>query len=896
MIKKLLFSLLAVLPLCVSCYDDSFIWNELREHEVRISRLETMCLEMNANIVSLQAILEVLERNEYLTDIVAVEENGTVTGYKLTFTSGKTVTIYHGKDGKDGEDGQDGYAPVVGIAMDEDGEYYWTLDGEWMLDEKGDKISAMGKDGKDGQDGEDGKDGQDAVTPEFKVEDGYWHISFDGGKSWEKLGQATGDQGPQGKPGVGGDSMFTDVDYSSSEDYVILYLNNGMQIQIPTWSAFEALKEQCQQANANIEALQKIVEALQDNVSVVAVTPIYEGEAEVGYIISFSDGVKVTIYHGKDGSQGEPGEDGQPGEKGSTPSIGVKKDVDGLYYWTLDGEWLLDDAGNKVPTTGKDGVNGNPDEGGVPGNPGKDGVTPQLKIEENDWYVSYDNGETWEKLGPAVGDKGDSFFKDVDEDEHFVYFTLANGEKIVLPKQVSLAIEFDVDSVNGVVAMNPNSTREVRYSVTSVLPDVQVEVLWSGDVLAKVIPDQTGPSTGVIQVKVPGDNIDEYCKVVVLVSNGEKVIMKTLVVEREAIEVVEETEMEIPSEGGEVELAFMSNTVCEVAIPQEAQSWISVAPGTKALTRQTITLILEPNTLPVSRSAEVSVCGEEVSLTFTVTQDPAEVEEPEPDIEDPVDDWTTSEFYHRSVMMRFTADWCGYCPSMATAVTKAQEQLPNKIEAISVHGYDSALACSASEKLLNNYPVDGFPTGLVDGTTTILNDTSINVTTSAIISAVESTESRYDVLTGTSWTSSISGNTINMNLSTYVKKSGAYKVTTLLVEDKIISRQNGASDDYEHNGVLRAAMSDALGDSFTVSTDNTVKEFTYSATIPAGCKKENMRIVVYVQAKDGSTWYIDNSDTAKLGESKQLALVGGSQGGLDGEGNEGIVPGEDIML
>lgn len=668
MIKKLFFSLLAVLPLCVSCYDDSFIWNELREHEVRISRLETMCLEMNANIVSLQAILEVLERNEYLTDIVAVEENGEVKGYKLTFTSGKTVTIYHGKTG---EDGQDGYAPVVGIAMDEDGEYYWTLDGEWMLDEKGDKISAMGKDGKDGQDGEDGKDGKDAVTPEFKVEDGYWHISFDCGKSWEKLGQATGDQGPQGKPGVGGDSMFTDVDYSSSEDYVILYLNNGMQIQIPTWSAFEALKEQCQQANANIEALQKIVEALQDNVSVVAVTPIYEGEAEVGYIISFSDGVKVTIYHGKDGSQGEPGEDGQPGEKGSTPSIGVKKDVDGLYYWTLDGEWLLDDAGNKVPTTGKDGVNGNPDEGGVPGNPGKDGVTPQLKIEESDWYVSYDNGETWEKLGPAVGDKGDSFFKDVDEDEHFVYFTLANGEKIVLPKQVSLAIEFDVDSVNGVVAMNPNSTREVRYSVTSVLPDVQVEVLWSGDVLAKVIPDQTGPSTGVIQVKVPGDNIDEYCKVVVLVSNGEKVIMKTLVVEREAIEVVEETEMEIPSEGGEVELAFMSNTVCEVAIPQEAQSWISVAPGTKALTRQTITLILEPNTLPVSRSAEVSVCGEEVSLTFTVTQDPTEEEEPEPEPEEPIFELSKSraeigyeggfvevtvtanvEYYHS-----FTADW-----------------------------------------------------------------------------------------------------------------------------------------------------------------------------------------------------------------------------------------------
>jgi hypothetical protein len=38
--------------------------------------------------------------------------------------------------------------------------------------------------------------------------------------------------------------------------------------------------------------------------------------------------------------------------------IGVKKDADGIYYWTLDGEWITDSEGNKIPTTGKDGTDG----------------------------------------------------------------------------------------------------------------------------------------------------------------------------------------------------------------------------------------------------------------------------------------------------------------------------------------------------------------------------------------------------------------------------------------------------------------------------------------------------------------------------------------------------------
>ena len=410
------------------------------------------------------------------------------------------------------------------------------------------------------------------------------------------------------------------------------------------------LEKLCNEMNANISSLKTIVEALQTNDYVTSVTPVTEDGKEVGYTITFSKSGAITIYHGKDGADGTPGADGKDGTDGQTPVIGVRQDTDGVWYWTLNGEWLLDDSGNKIPTTGKDGADGEDGKDGVdgsdgapgaegadgsdgqdgaPGQDGKDGITPQLKIEDGYWYVSYDNGASWTEVGKAVGENGkdgedgtdgDSFFRSVTQDDANVYFTLADGTVIALPKKVSLSIKFDSEDL---VVMAPNSTRDIRYTVTSVLPDVEVEALSSGDVQAKVVPDETGESTGVIRVRIPGDSIDEYCKVVVLVSNGEKVIMRTLTFEEEAIEVVDEAKVTANAEGGEVELLYLSNVECEVVIPEDAKSWISVVPATRAMEKQTITLKLEPNK-GAARSAEVMIqsIDKDLSLIYTVSQEP----------------------------------------------------------------------------------------------------------------------------------------------------------------------------------------------------------------------------------------------------------------------------------
>lgn len=179
----------------VSCeYDDSELREKINDHENRIAQLEELCSQMNTNISSLQTIVSSLQDNDYVTSITPVTSGGETIGYTINFSKSGPVTIYHGEDGKDGtdgqdgEDGKDGHTPIVGVKIASDGNYYWTIDGEWLLDDEGNKIRA---DGIDGQDGANGSDGQDGITPLVKIENGYWYVSYDNGVSWEQLGAAT---------------------------------------------------------------------------------------------------------------------------------------------------------------------------------------------------------------------------------------------------------------------------------------------------------------------------------------------------------------------------------------------------------------------------------------------------------------------------------------------------------------------------------------------------------------------------------------------------------------------------------------------------------------------------------------------------------------------------------
>ena len=218
---------------CVK-FDDSHLWDSINSLNDRVERLEDICDRMNTNISSLQAIVQALENNDAVTSVSSLPD---ASGYTITFASGKVITIYNGTDGKDGEDGkdglngtdgQDGRTPIISIRQDIDGVYYWTVDGEWLIVD-GQKVKAVGTDGKDGIDGQDGEDGKDGITPQFKIENGYWHISYDNGMSWIQLGKATGDNGLNG---ADGESLFKGVSIENGYVYFILNDTESTVIKI----------------------------------------------------------------------------------------------------------------------------------------------------------------------------------------------------------------------------------------------------------------------------------------------------------------------------------------------------------------------------------------------------------------------------------------------------------------------------------------------------------------------------------------------------------------------------------------------------------------------------------------------------------------------------------------
>lgn len=342
-------------------------------------------------------------------------------------------------------------------------------------------------------------------------------------------------------------------------------------------SRLAALEELCSQLNTNIVSLQQIVEALQGNDYVTGVVPVVENGETVGYTISFSKSGPVTIYHGKKGENGQ---------NGTTPVIGVEQDTDGLYYWTLDGEWLTDDEGSKILAQGMAGksayelavekgyrgtldewlasLNGsNGDDGksayelavengyqgteeewlaslkGSAGDQGDDGVTPKLEVRDDGyWYISYDNGQTWNKLGPATGDPGedgDSMFSDIDvSDPDYLVLTLAEtGASIKLPYYKD---KFDLLFVSGSdrvkemsVYCGPGATAEVEYELTNPL-NVQVAIECISHSGYKVAVDKSAKKITVSAPDDPAAITDPESEILVFASDDERTVMRKLVV------------------------------------------------------------------------------------------------------------------------------------------------------------------------------------------------------------------------------------------------------------------------------------------------------------------------------------------------------------------------------
>lgn len=341
------------------------------------------------------------------------------------------------------------------------------------------------------------------------------------------------------------------------------------------------LEELCKQMNTNISSLQKIVVALQDNLSISKVEQISDG-----YIIHFSDGSTATIKNGKNSED--------------APIIGVKKDTDGIYYWTLDGEWLTDEKGNKVKAQGTDGKDG---VDGEDGTNGKDGITPQLKIENGRWMLSMDNGKTWTDIGQATGADGtdgedgvdgkdgtNGIFKSVTEDNDNVYFTLEDDSVITIPKSDNskFAIAFDTTDI---AILNGGESKTISYTITDATKNTVVKAIAQDGWKVKV--DATSTDKGTITITAPNPIVES--EILVFANDGSyRTVMVSLNCMQGQINIADNS-INATSAGGTQEIKLTTNLDYTIEIPEDAQSWLSLAPETRALREDTIVFEVTAN-------------------------------------------------------------------------------------------------------------------------------------------------------------------------------------------------------------------------------------------------------------------------------------------------------------
>lgn len=269
-----------------------------------------------------------------------------------------------------------------------------------------------------------------------------------------------------------------------------------------------ALEEKVDAMNGNLSALSEIMTAMLNNDFVTDVT-MNAGSDVTSYSITFSKSGKITVLcgrdglDGRDGRYGKDGRDGQDGKDAGTPEVTIAKDVDGVWYWKVNGSWLYDSRMNKVPVAGADGC------------------VPRLKIEGVYWYISYDKGVTWERVASSVRPGESYLFKSVDcsSSDDYIEFVLTNGEKIQIPKDSPLRLDFS--SYEGIDA---GGTVTLNYYIYGYEGIPEIAVIEPGGWTATV--NKTSNDKGTITVTAPDPLV--FQSILVFVSCDGRTIMRSI--------------------------------------------------------------------------------------------------------------------------------------------------------------------------------------------------------------------------------------------------------------------------------------------------------------------------------------------------------------------------------
>ncbi|MGN1210619.1 MAG: PL29 family lyase N-terminal domain-containing protein [Candidatus Cryptobacteroides sp.] len=328
------------------------------------------------------------------------------------------------------------------------------------------------------------------------------------------------------------------------------------------------LKTLCQQLNNDVASLNKFMEAYEGCKMITNVV-----ETSFGWTIYFNDGTDCDIRNGIDGDKGDTGDKGDKGDTGEAPVIGIKQDTDGIFYWTLNGEFIVVD-GKQIPTTGKDAV------------------APTFRVNgDNMLQASYDGGESWSDVGKIEGvTTTPSAIIDVKDGEDMVEFVLDETHSVFINKFKPLKISVSAPVCTG-------DTYTATYTLVGAKEDVQVVCSANGD--WKVSVSRIDATSGTLTFTAPA--VWEDGCILVFAYSEEQIAMTVVSISDDKI-VVSQNEYPVSAAASSFEVPVSANFVPSVSA---SEAWLTVT-ETKAMTDYKYTVTVEANPNETERQAVIN--------------------------------------------------------------------------------------------------------------------------------------------------------------------------------------------------------------------------------------------------------------------------------------------------
>lgn len=210
--------------------------------------------------------------------------------------------------------------------------------------------------------------------------------------------------------------------------------------------------------------------------------------------------------------------------------------------------------------------------------------------------------------------------------------------------------------------------------------------------------------------------------------------------------------------------------------------------------------------------------------------------------------------FNQNVLIEdYTGTWCGYCPRISHAIDLVNQQTSEAV-VVAIHRGSSDpynFPAGVLEDLIN---LLGYPTAMLNRTTEWNNPEPNNVN-----QVINLTSGLADV--GLAIGSSLDG--FGMNINVKVKFGGQFshssaKLVLYVLEDGLLFDQSNSTSYYggstvisnfEHNHVLRASLSNLMGDQIpaTEYSEDNVYQVNYTSAIPSNISvNENMTLVAFV--------------------------------------------------